>query len=163
MPQPSVTFYHKAKLLDSSYHGVIHYGDISTKHGTRAYGGALCIDTPSHYDNGNYTLIAENFLGVDTKWGMQIFMETPKKSLPGFQKLPTHNERANENIVLRLVDGDHSASGRLDIYYNDEWGSICDDKFDRNDAKVACRQLGFIDAGGIIKDGSFTRGMNMIY
>ena len=87
---------------------------------------------------------------------MQIFMKSPER-FPTFQKKPK-----NDNIVLRLVDGDHSASGRLDIYYNDEWGSICDDKFDRNDAKVACRHLGFLYAAGIIQDESFARGTQLI-
>ena len=33
--------------------------------------------------------------------------------------------------------------GRLEIYHNGEWGSICDDLFGYVDGNVACRQLGF--------------------
>ena len=45
---------------------------------------------------------------------------------------------------LRLIGGS-STAGRLEIYHNNEWGTICNDGFDRNDiaATVACRQLGF--------------------
>ncbi len=32
--------------------------------------------------------------------------------------------------------------GRLEIFHNGVWGTICDDNFDRSAASVACRQMG---------------------
>ena len=45
--------------------------------------------------------------------------------------------------AVRLRDGAKSLEGRLEICYDEEWGTICDDMWSINDASVACRQLGF--------------------
>jgi len=46
-------------------------------------------------------------------------------------------------VALRLVGGLKSTEGRLEIYHNWQWGTVCDYFFDETDASVACFQLQF--------------------
>ncbi len=44
---------------------------------------------------------------------------------------------------MRLVGGADQYEGRVEICFNEVWGTICDDLWSPPDANVVCRQLGY--------------------
>ena len=60
---------------------------------------------------------------------------------------------ATDNGDLRLVDGLNYTTGRVEIFIkrSNMWGTICDNNWDEDSARVVCRQLGFGDNATPVK------------
>ena len=63
---------------------------------------------------------------------------------------------------VRLVNGGTAQEGRVEIYHNSEWGTVCDDRFASEDAAVVCRQLGYT-AGEARRQAAFGEGTGTIW
>ena len=51
----------------------------------------------------------------------------------------------------------------MEVNYNGEWGTVCDDGWDDTDAGVVCRQLGFGSSGTSIGSSGFGQGSGSIW
>ena len=63
---------------------------------------------------------------------------------------------------IRLVGGSGPHEGRVEVYHNGTWGTVCDDDWNLQDATVACRQLGYINATAALRSARFGAGSSPI-
>lgn len=63
---------------------------------------------------------------------------------------------------VRLAGGSNPDEGRVEIFFNDEWGTICDDSFGIDEGHVICRQLGYDGATDYLHTSVFGEGYGPI-
>ncbi|XP_074948478.1 lysyl oxidase homolog 3 isoform X12 [Phalacrocorax aristotelis] len=75
---------------------------------------------------------------------------------------PTHASGPQLKFRLAGYPRKHN-EGRVEVFYNDEWGTICDDDFTLANAHVLCRHLGFVAATGWAHSAKYGKGVGRIW
>ena len=44
---------------------------------------------------------------------------------------------------LRLTGGRDEYEGNVEVYHEGVWGGVCDDEWDKSEAEIVCRDLGY--------------------
>ncbi|XP_048186731.1 scavenger receptor class A member 5 [Perognathus longimembris pacificus] len=66
-------------------------------------------------------------------------------------------------LTIRLVNGSGPHEGRVEVYHERRWGTVCDDGWDKKDGDVVCRMLGFRNAEEVYRTARFGQGTGRIW
>ncbi|XP_032184818.1 macrophage scavenger receptor types I and II isoform X1 [Mustela erminea] len=65
--------------------------------------------------------------------------------------------------TVRLVDGRGPHEGRVEIFHNGQWGTVCDDHWELRGGQVICRSLGYQGVQTVHKGAHFGQGTGPIW
>ena len=69
-----------------------------------------------------------------------------------------------ESLPIRLVGGSNVNEGRVEIYFNKTWSTVCHNYWQTEDAMVVCRQLGLPQSNAQpVGDSVFGQGSGQIW
>ncbi|XP_067321148.1 deleted in malignant brain tumors 1 protein-like isoform X2 [Anolis sagrei] len=122
-------------------------------------GEAVSAPGEAHFGKGNVRTWM-NKVGCQ---GTEVALRYCKKAR---HKLHECRHEEDAGVVcsdLRLMDGTSPCSGRVEIFHNDTWGTICDAGWDLQDAQVVCRQLGCGNASKALGGAHYGQGSGLIW
>ncbi|XP_068198297.1 scavenger receptor class A member 5 [Antennarius striatus] len=72
-------------------------------------------------------------------------------------------EKTVDEPLVRLMNGSGPHEGRVEVFHERRWGTVCDDVWDLKDGDVVCRMLGYQRAIEVHKTGRFGQGTGLIW
>ncbi|XP_053318770.1 lysyl oxidase homolog 2 [Spea bombifrons] len=80
------------------------------------------------------------------------------------EPVPTQPPSSPAKIHIRLAGEKRKHNeGRVEVYYNGEWGTICDDDFSLYNAHIVCRELGYLEAVSWAPSSKYGKGEGRIW
>ncbi|KAG9264045.1 deleted in malignant brain tumors 1 protein-like, partial [Astyanax mexicanus] len=123
-------------------------------------GRAVSITHSAHFGEGNGPVLLDD---VGCSGQENNLLSCSQRGL-GITNC-SHSEDAgvicSDSLNVRLVGGTGSCSGRVEVYYRGQWGTVCDDDWDMRDAAVVCRQMGCGRALRAHISGHFGKGTGL--
>ncbi|XP_067321104.1 deleted in malignant brain tumors 1 protein-like isoform X2 [Anolis sagrei] len=120
-------------------------------------GGAVSAPGEAHFGEGNGTIWIDEAKCLGTE---VVLQKCP------FEKQNDCNHGEDAGVVcsdLRLMNGTSPCSGRVEVFHNDLWGTVCDAGWDLQGAQVVCRQLGCGDASKALGGAHYGQGSGPIW
>ncbi|NWW64643.1 C163A protein, partial [Ifrita kowaldi] len=160
-----------AGRVEVFYNGT--WGSVCSNRMSQLTAGTVC----KHLGCGEGGRIATDFKygrGSGPTWLDHIECTEQHSSLWQCQSDPWNpqscDNRAEETHItctdrekLRVMGGEDECSGRVEIWHQGSWGTICDDAWDVADANVVCRQLGCGSAVSALSEAAFGEGTGPIW
>uniref|UniRef100_A0A6Q2YBN1 SRCR domain-containing protein n=3 Tax=Esox lucius TaxID=8010 RepID=A0A6Q2YBN1_ESOLU len=100
--------------------------------------------------------------GINSLW-LLLLLHAPGLDSTTWNLFSKFSTEPPQEGKLRLVGGNQESEGRVEVYHEGKWGTICDDGWDLAEAQVVCRQLKFPGAISAVTGGTYGEGSGSIW